>query len=133
MFMLAMWIMVRDRPHGRRINYYMVVPGCTLLVLATAVGRLLHAGLPGSTGYRSLYCMRQEMGVNIARLYMGFISKGPYLAEGPETYFADATKPTFIVKSCLYNAQTIVLDAVVVSGSPSGASLLGLCSHPWFR
>ena len=38
MFMLAMWILLRERqkPH---VNYYMVmvIPGCTLLVLATAV------------------------------------------------------------------------------------------------
>ena len=37
MFGLAMWIMLRDRQ--RRVNYYMVLSGCTLIVLATAVGR----------------------------------------------------------------------------------------------
>ena len=36
MFGLAMWIMLRDRQ--RRVNYYMVLSGCTLIVLATAVG-----------------------------------------------------------------------------------------------
>ncbi|KAI1782852.1 hypothetical protein LXA43DRAFT_386938 [Ganoderma leucocontextum] len=90
MFMLAMWIVVRDRQRGR-INYYMIVPGCLLLGLGTA-----------------------EMAVNIARLYIGFISKGPGLSGGPDAYFADVTEPSFVAKSCLYNAQTIVLDAVVI-------------------
>ncbi|KAM5540165.1 hypothetical protein V8D89_006305 [Ganoderma adspersum] len=90
MFGLATWIIVRNK-QKRHINYYMVLPGCTLIVLATA-----------------------EMAVDIARLYQGFISRGPDLPGGPEAYFADVTRPTFIAKSCLYNTQTVVLDAVVI-------------------
>ena len=55
------------------------------------------------------------MAVNIARVYQGFISVGPFLQGGPETYFADVSQPTFVTKSCLYNAQTLILDGVVVS------------------
>ncbi|PIL34446.1 hypothetical protein GSI_03222 [Ganoderma sinense ZZ0214-1] len=90
MFTLAMWILLRDR-HKRHVNYYMVFAGCTLLTLATA-----------------------EMAVNIARVYQGFLSKGPDLQGGAEAYFADVSEPTFVLKSCLYNAQTLVLDAVVI-------------------
>ena len=54
------------------------------------------------------------MAVNIARVYQGFLSKGPDLPGGPEAYFADVSEATFVLKSCLYNAQTLVLDAVVV-------------------
>ncbi|KAI1782844.1 hypothetical protein LXA43DRAFT_1137185 [Ganoderma leucocontextum] len=90
MFTLAMWIMLRDRKR-RHVNYYMVFAGCTLLTLATA-----------------------EMAVNIARVYQGFLSKGPDIAGGPEAYFADVSEPTFVMKSSLYNAQTLVLDAVVI-------------------
>ena len=55
------------------------------------------------------------MGVNIARVYEGFVSKGPGMDGGPEEYFANVSEPTFVVKSCLYNTQTLILDAVVVS------------------
>ncbi|KAI0702357.1 hypothetical protein C8T65DRAFT_579278 [Cerioporus squamosus] len=90
MFMLAMFIMLRDR-RRRHVNYCMVAAGCALLVLATA-----------------------EMGVNIARVYQGFISRGPFMSGGPEGYFADVSTTTFVVKSCLYNTQTLILDAVVI-------------------
>ena len=67
------------------------------------------------------------MAVNIARLHEGFISRGPQLTGGPEAYFADTTSPTLIAKSCLYNTQTVVLDAVVVSAFPSKPNeLLGV-------
>lgn len=56
------------------------------------------------------------MAVNIARVYQGFLSKGLSIEGGPEAYFADVSQPTFVIKSCLYNAQTLVLDAVVVRG-----------------
>ena len=59
----------------------------------------------------------QEMAVNISRVYQGFISKGPFVDGGPEAYFADVSEPTFVIKSCLYNVQTLILDAVVVGCS----------------
>ncbi|TBU45887.1 hypothetical protein BD309DRAFT_955294 [Dichomitus squalens] len=90
MFMLAMWIMLRDR-RRRHINHWMVAAGCGLIALATA-----------------------EMAVNIARVYQGFVSKGPFTDGGPEAYFANVSELTFVVKSCLYNAQTLILDAVVI-------------------
>lgn len=55
------------------------------------------------------------MGVNTARVYQGFITVGPFLAGGPEAYFGDVSTTTFVTKSCVYNAQTLILDAVVVS------------------
>ena len=68
----------------------------------------------------------QEMGVNIARMYQGFLTKGLRAPGGPEGFFGDVTQTTFVVKSVLYNAQTLILDAVVVraSQSHSGCSTL---------
>ncbi|KAJ2988189.1 hypothetical protein NUW54_g9191 [Trametes sanguinea] len=90
MFSLAMWIMLRDR-HERQVNYALVAAGCSLITLATA-----------------------EMGVNITRVFQGFITKGPFLEGGPEAYFAVVSDPTFVTKSVLYNVQTLILDAVVI-------------------
>ena len=39
MFMLAMWILLRDRS-DRHVNYWMVSAGCGLFVLSTAVSVL---------------------------------------------------------------------------------------------
>ncbi|KAI0354371.1 hypothetical protein OH77DRAFT_1521667 [Trametes cingulata] len=90
MFSLAMWIMLRNR-HQRQVNYALVAAGCALMVLATA-----------------------EMGVNISRVYLGFLTKGPVMEGGPEAFFALVSDPTFVAKSILYNAQTLILDAVVI-------------------
>ena len=62
--------------------------------------------------------------MNIARLYEGFLTVGPHLRGGPEAYFADVSQATFITKSCLYNAQTLILDGVVVSTLPDFAFML---------
>lgn len=53
--------------------------------------------------------------VNIIRICEGFISIGPGLPGGPEQYFEDVAETTFVVKSVLYNLQTLILDGVVVS------------------
>ncbi|KAL1943650.1 hypothetical protein VTO73DRAFT_4095 [Trametes versicolor] len=90
MFMLAMWIMLRDRKH-RQVNYALVGAGCSLMVLATA-----------------------EMAVNIARIYQGFITIGPFVPGGPEAWFSAVSDPTFVAKSVFYNTQTLILDAVVI-------------------
>ncbi|KAI0702358.1 hypothetical protein C8T65DRAFT_741523 [Cerioporus squamosus] len=90
MFILTFRTVFRN-DRRRRVNYGMLAATCALLLLSSA-----------------------EMGVNIARLYQGFISKGPALPGGSEEYFSSATDATFLVKSCLYNAQTVVLDAVVI-------------------
>lgn len=52
--------------------------------------------------------------VNIVRICQGFLNIGPFLPGGPVGYFNDVSQPTFVIKSCLYNAQTLILDAVVV-------------------
>lgn len=56
----------------------------------------------------------QEMIVNIIRISEGYASIGPTLKGGPEQYFNDVTQTTFIMKSVLFNVQTLILDAVVV-------------------
>ena len=58
--------------------------------------------------------MLQEMIVNIVHICQGFLSIGPTLQGGPTQYFSDVAQPTFIIKSTLYNVQTLLLDAVVV-------------------
>lgn len=55
--------------------------------------------------------------VNIVRICDGFISVGPHLPGGPLQYFNDISQRTFLIKSCLFNTQTLILDAVVVSPS----------------
>lgn len=60
-------------------------------------------------------CGAQEMIVNIMRVRQGFLTVGPRLEGGPEEFFENVSESTFVIKSCLYNAQTLILDAVVVS------------------
>ncbi|RPD53076.1 hypothetical protein L226DRAFT_563981 [Lentinus tigrinus ALCF2SS1-7] len=90
MFILTFRTVFRNY-RRRRLNYGMFAATCALLLLSSA-----------------------EMGVNVARLYQGFISRGPTLPGGSEEYFSAATDTTFLLKSCLYNVQTIILDAVVI-------------------
>lgn len=52
--------------------------------------------------------------VNLVRICQGFLNVGPALPGGPEQYFNNVAEPTFVIKSCLYNVQTLILDAVVV-------------------
>lgn len=52
--------------------------------------------------------------MNIARVRRGFLSIGPTLEGGPEEFFLRVSEITFIVKSVLYNAQTLILDGVMV-------------------
>ena len=54
------------------------------------------------------------MGVNIARIYLGLVTLGPRLPGGPEQYFSDRAGVTFVVKTALWGAQTVIFDAVVV-------------------
>ncbi|TCD60640.1 hypothetical protein EIP91_009741 [Steccherinum ochraceum] len=90
MFILTMVILFRNSKH-RRVNYTMVAASCALTALATA-----------------------EIGVNISRLVQGLLDAGPMFPSGIEGWFADVSEPTFIAKSVLYNAQTLILDAVVI-------------------
>ncbi|KAH9933985.1 uncharacterized protein BXZ73DRAFT_45914 [Epithele typhae] len=90
MFMLAMWIMLRDRKK-RRVNWWMVAAGVALLLFSTA-----------------------EMACNIGRLYIGLLTVGPTFPGGSNAFFAEVSETTFVVKSCLYNTQTLILDAVVI-------------------
>ena len=55
------------------------------------------------------------MAVNITRIFEGFVTKGPFVPGGPEAWFSVVSDPTFVAKSVLYNVQTLILDAVVVS------------------
>ncbi|TFK94525.1 hypothetical protein K466DRAFT_649313 [Polyporus arcularius HHB13444] len=76
---------------SRDLNWGMIAATCALLLLSTS-----------------------ELGVNITRLYRGFITRGPHLPGGSDQYFAGASDPTFLVKSILYDFQTAILDAVVI-------------------
>ncbi|KAI0776699.1 hypothetical protein BD413DRAFT_442771, partial [Trametes elegans] len=90
MFTLTMWIMLRSR-RRRQYNSGMILAACSLFVLSTA-----------------------EMAVNISRVYQGFITVGPRMHGGPAQYFDNVSELTFVVKSCLYNAQTLILDGAVI-------------------
>lgn len=52
--------------------------------------------------------------MNTIRVRDGFLVVGPRLPGGPEQFFEDVSQATFVIKSCLYNTQTLILDAVVV-------------------
>ena len=58
------------------------------------------------------------MVTNIVHICQGFLNVGPKMANGPEQYFADVSQVTFVLKSCLYNTQTLVFDGVMVSAVP---------------
>ncbi|RPD58177.1 hypothetical protein L226DRAFT_511330 [Lentinus tigrinus ALCF2SS1-7] len=91
MFLTFRTLLRTTEPPGRDLNWGMLAATCALLLLSTS-----------------------ELGVNIARLYRGFITKGPHLPGGPDQYFAGASDSTFLVKSILYDFQTAILDAVVI-------------------
>ena len=55
---------------------------------------------------------------NVIRLREGVLTMGPNEPGGPEAYFANVTERTFVIKSVLYNAQTLILDFAVVRCSP---------------
>ncbi|KAI0325767.1 hypothetical protein GY45DRAFT_202969 [Cubamyces sp. BRFM 1775] len=90
LFMLTLWVLLRNRKE-RRVNWAMVSASSALLVLST-----------------------MEMVVNIIRLYLGFINEGPSLSGGPEEFFGDVSRVSFVIKNTLYNAQTLILDGVVI-------------------
>ena len=95
----------------RRPKYILIGTGSILTILATAVSSTLMA-----LGFREvlMFARCQKMIVNIVRNCQGFLNVGPALPGGPEQYFNDASQPTFVIKSCIYNVQTVILDAVVV-------------------
>ncbi|KAI0354368.1 hypothetical protein OH77DRAFT_1405003 [Trametes cingulata] len=90
LFILTLWVLLRNRK-TRRVNWGMVCASTALLALST-----------------------MEMTVNIVRLYEGFVRKGPRWAGGPEQYFGDVSQASFVLKNALYNAQTLILDGVVI-------------------
>ncbi|KAI1789104.1 hypothetical protein LXA43DRAFT_1155888 [Ganoderma leucocontextum] len=90
MFILTMWILLGTR-RRRKPNVVMVASSCTVMLLSTA-----------------------EMALNMARIYEGFVTLGPSLPGGPEQYFDNVSIPTFVIKSGLFNAQSLILDAVVI-------------------
>ncbi|KAI0660236.1 hypothetical protein C8Q70DRAFT_82925 [Cubamyces menziesii] len=90
LFMLTLWVLLRNRKE-RRVNWAMVSASSALLLLST-----------------------MEMVVNILRLYLGFVHEGPGLPGGPEDFFGDVSRVSFVIKNTLYNAQTLILDGVVI-------------------
>ncbi|CDO73859.1 hypothetical protein BN946_scf185016.g16 [Trametes cinnabarina] len=91
LFILTLWVLLRNRKE-RRVNWGMVSASSALL----------------------LFSSLQEMGVNMFRLYAGFVSIGPGLPGGPEEYFQDVSRVSCVLKSALLNVQTLILDGVVI-------------------
>ncbi|TCD62715.1 hypothetical protein EIP91_006541 [Steccherinum ochraceum] len=89
MFILTAWLLLRNR-RRRRTNRGVMLAGVALFLLSTAI-----------------------FAVNITRLRQGLLYNGPFLPGGIEQYFGDVSQSTFVIKSTLYNVQTLVLDAVV--------------------
>jgi hypothetical protein len=53
------------------------------------------------------------MVVNIVRLFHGFLNTN-LSHEQSVAFFATVSEPTFVIKSCVFNAQTLLLDGVLV-------------------
>ncbi|KIP01643.1 hypothetical protein PHLGIDRAFT_131166 [Phlebiopsis gigantea 11061_1 CR5-6] len=90
MFIFTLWIVLQNR-RRRRLSFGMVSAACAILLLSSA-----------------------EMIVNIMRVRQGFLTVGPHLPGGSEQFFGDVSTSTFVIKSCLYNTQTLILDGVVI-------------------
>ncbi|TCD61735.1 hypothetical protein EIP91_008002 [Steccherinum ochraceum] len=90
MFMLTMYILLQDH-RRRRLNRTMIGASFAMIFLATV-----------------------ELGVNIQWIKNGFITLGPKHIDGVEGYFADVSEPAYIVKTSLYNVQTLIFDAAVI-------------------
>lgn len=92
LFGLTFRILVRNGKARRRFNRPLFIAAVVLLILATS-----------------------EFMLNVLRLHRAFISIGPHLTGGPEGYFLDVTRVSWIVKGALYGAQTLIMDAILVS------------------
>ncbi|KAI0631507.1 hypothetical protein C8Q77DRAFT_1061422 [Trametes polyzona] len=90
LFILTLFVLLRNR-RKRRVNWAMVCASTALLMFST-----------------------MEMVVNIIRLYEGFVAKGPAMPDGAEEYFGDVSQVSFVLKTALYNVQTLILDGVVI-------------------
>ena len=74
--------------------------------------------LPSATSWPCILIYHvKEMVTNIVHICQGFLNIGPRLPLGPEQYFGDNSRAPFVIKSCLFDAQTLLFDALMVSGS----------------
>ncbi|KAI0750584.1 hypothetical protein BC629DRAFT_1598842 [Irpex lacteus] len=87
MYILTFCILYHNR-HKRSPKYVLIGVTAFLLILTTA-----------------------EMVTNIIRICEGFLNIDPSQSLA---YFETVSETTFIVKSVLYNTQTLILDAVVI-------------------
>ncbi|KAI0091385.1 hypothetical protein BDY19DRAFT_622471 [Irpex rosettiformis] len=87
MYILTFWILLRNE-NKRCPKYALMAVTAFLLVLTTA-----------------------EMIVNIVRICQGFLDIAPSQSLA---YFESVSETTFVIKSSLFNTQTLVLDAVVI-------------------
>ncbi|KAH8101295.1 hypothetical protein BXZ70DRAFT_122012 [Cristinia sonorae] len=90
MFILTGWICMRDQKR-RNTNRGVIISGALLFLLSTAI--FIN---------------------NIIRIREGLMTVGPTFPGGTDGFFLDISQTTFVVKSTLYNVQTLVLDAVVI-------------------
>lgn len=113
MFVLTGWILLRNR-RRRQTNRGVLAAGLALFLLSTAVSTSFSAVSLSMCGVTYANVLAQIFSTNIARLREGLITIGPHQPQGIEEYFKDVSQTTFVIKSTLYNVQTLVLDAVVV-------------------
>ncbi|KAH8096811.1 hypothetical protein BXZ70DRAFT_974726 [Cristinia sonorae] len=90
MFILTGWFLYKNR-RTRCTNWSIIVAGFTLFVLSTA-----------------------NFGNNIQHLRKGLVTVGPNLPGGPDRFFVNIAQPTFVIKSTLYNVQTLLLDGILI-------------------
>ena len=81
----------------------MLTAACLLFLLGTMVGSLVHSMM-----LKAAYLDSQHLIVDANHVWQGFISSGD-----SDQFFQDVSKNTF--KNALYELQTLVGDAIVVS------------------
>ncbi|KAH8078714.1 hypothetical protein BXZ70DRAFT_1068585 [Cristinia sonorae] len=91
MFGLTMYMMLFRNRMRRCLNYTMITASAVLMLLATL-----------------------EVSVNAIRVRSGLLARGLSHEGGREGYFADVSERSYIIRGALYNAQTLILDAVVI-------------------
>ncbi|KAI0086915.1 hypothetical protein BDY19DRAFT_1058451 [Irpex rosettiformis] len=88
MYIITFWILRRNDHERYPKRGYMIVT--ILLLLCTTVGMI----------------------TNIVRICQGFLNTNDL--SGAVAYFNDPSKPTSVIRSCVFDAQSLLLDGVVI-------------------
>lgn len=120
MFIITGWVLLRARRRHWG-NWWVVIAGFCLFGISTTASALCLCCTHTRTHAAQIFSL------NIYSLHQGLITVGPFLKGGSDAYFRDIGRLPFVIKSTLYNVQTLILDAVVVRLSLSSFESQSLC------